>query len=427
MSIATALDERVRVMREEFVKLTSNENPSAEDIEAAVKFDADLKTIETQLEQARRLEDARSERQRDVEEKLEAEKVAAKAGITRPRFNGSSPTEPDTGLKEWVEVAPRRLSDLLLSSKEYQQLASTVAWPQDNRRIEVPCFKQVPFRTLEQKAAGDPIMASQFNPTITDTFLDPHWVSEINVYDLIQKRPIQATSIQFYTATMPWVGGPTPVAEGALKPEIQLRWTPVTKPVETIAQWTKLTVQALSDVAGIREAVDEDLRNVLMRKVDDLLINGTGVAPEILGFWAWPGIATQIFATDAMTTIATAISTIVSAGAGSPTAILMHPTNWQTVRLTQVNGVYFWGPPTETGITRIFGIPVITNVSIPAGFALVGDFRFARIYQSMGVTFIVGWEGQDLIKNLQTIVCEIRLVLAVRRPQAFIKADIVTP
>jgi Phage capsid family len=426
MSIATALDERVRVMREEFVKLTSNDNPSAEDLEAAVKFDADLKSVEGQLDVARRLEDAREERRLAIEEKLQAEKDAAKALITRPRFGPAQEAVPDTGLKEYVQVA-RTFSDLLFSSKQYQQLASSVAWPADNVRIEVPMFKEVPYRTREQKAAGDPITAAQFNPILTDTSLEPHWVSPINIYDLIQKRPVQATSIQFYVATMPWVGGPLAVAEAALKPEIQLRWAPVTKPVETIGEWTKLTVQALADVAGIREAVDEDLRTILMRKVDDYLINGTGTPPEILGFWAWPGIATQVFATDAIRTIAGAISAIESAGAGSPTTILMNPTDWQAIRLTQQNGVYYWGPPTEQGITRIFGLPVITNNAIPVGFALVGDFRYARIYQSMGVTFIVGWEGQDLIKNLQTIVCEIRLVLAVRRPQAFIKADIVTP
>jgi len=44
-----------------------------------------------------------------------------------------------------------------------------------------------------------------------------------------------------------------------------------------------------------------------------------------------------------------------------------------------------------------------------------------------GVTFIVGLKNDDLIKNQQTIVCEARLALAIRRPSAFVNADIVTP
>jgi hypothetical protein len=39
----------------------------------------------------------------------------------------------------------------------------------------------------------------------------------------------------------------------------------------------------------------------------------------------------------------------------------------------------------------------------------------------MGITFIVGLKNDDLIKNLQTIVCEERVSLAVRRPGAFAK------
>jgi hypothetical protein len=58
---------------------------------------------------------------------------------------------------------------------------------------------------------------------------------------------------------------------------------------------------------------------------------------------------------------------------------------------------------------------------MPAGFALVADFRMATLYQRLGITFIVGLKNDDLIKNLQTIVCEERLALAVRRPGAFAK------
>jgi hypothetical protein len=58
---------------------------------------------------------------------------------------------------------------------------------------------------------------------------------------------------------------------------------------------------------------------------------------------------------------------------------------------------------------------------MPAGFALVGDFSYATFYQRMGVTFIVGLKNDDLIKNITTIVCELRGTLAVTRPGAFAK------
>lgn len=143
MSFSSALVEEVRAKQDEFHKMTSKEDPTSEDIEVAKKFDADLKLLEAKRDSALQLEEAREDRLRAIEEKLAAEKDAQKASITRPRFTSSAPPEPDTGLKEYVPVA-RTFSDLLFSSKQYQQLASSVAWPADNVRIEVPMFKEVP-------------------------------------------------------------------------------------------------------------------------------------------------------------------------------------------------------------------------------------------------------------------------------------------
>ena len=217
------------------------------------------------------------------------------------------------------------------------------------------------------------------------------------------------------------------VAEGALKPEVQLRWVPVDAPLEVVAEWTAITLQALSDVPQMRAIIDEDLRNLLVNKIDQQILNGTGTPPEITGILTVPGLPTQAFVTDALTTIATAISTIQFAGGASPTGIVMNPTDWQAIRLLNSNGVYYFGMPTEIGVQRLWGVPVVLSVNMPAGFALVGDFSFATLFESWGVRFIVGWKNDDLIRNLETIVCEARIALAVRRTGAFVKADIVTP
>jgi len=171
----------------------------------------------------------------------------------------------------------------------------------------------------------------------------------------------------------------------------------------------------------------DDLRALLMLKIDEKLLAGSGTPPEIRGIINTVGIQTQAFTTDALTTLANAVGKVVNSGAGYPTGIVMNPADWQTVRTTTVAGIWPFGSPSDAGVMRIWGIPVVVSVNQAAGFAIVGDFSFGSIFERWGVTFIVGLKNDDLIKNLQTIVCEARLALAIRRPAAFVNADIVTP
>jgi HK97 family phage major capsid protein len=322
--------------------------------------------------------------------------------------------------KRWIGAQPApSVFDNFLSSKDYQARVKGGHFHGITYRVEVP-------GTV--KAAGDPIMSTQFGPRTTDQTVPPHYGVMPTVYDLFRVVPVSGTSsVRYFQATMPITGSPAFIAEGAAKPEVQPRWTPVDAPIETIAEWTAVTLQALDDVPALRAVLEDDLRRLLLLEIDDHLLNGTGTTPDIRGVLNTVGIGTQAFTTDALNTISLAITQIVSSGAGYPTGIVMNPANWQAVRMLNTSGVWYFGSPAEAGVSRVFGVPVVPSSAMPTGFALVGDFSFGTIFERWGVTFIVGLKDDDLIKNLQTIVCEARLALAIRRPSAFVNADVVTP
>ena len=421
MGIATKIGEQVNALRDEFVKATANETPSPEDIERAIKMDADLKVLEKQYSDAQGLEQA-AELRRESQEKMRAEaelKASDYSTVNRPRLSPDPRPSPEDETAAAFAPFPgmsKSLSDYFVRS-DYAKSLVKHGWPSSDVRFDVPIKREV-------KAAGDPITTANFGRIMSEDQGIPHPVPEGVVYELITKVPASVSAIRFLTATMPITGDAAPVAEAALKPEVQLRWAPVTLPLETIAEWTAVTIQALADFPALRQLIDTDLRNILMNKVDDQLLNGTGTTPQILGIMNTPGVATQAFVTDIPTSIITAITTIVTSGNGTPTAILMNAVDWQGVRTTvNAQGAFLWGPPTDQGVMRMWGVPVYAVPKLAAGMAIVGDFRFATIFQSMGVTFIVGWKNDDIIRNLQTIVCEIRLMLALRRPAAFIKVD----
>jgi hypothetical protein len=437
MGLSTELGEKREALRQEFLKATAVDKPTNEDFEKAQKIDIDLSAIEKQYNTARALDQAAEDRKAAAEaEKQQKEELMPVpfGGTDRALKNGaqfaqaSNSTTNGWGMKavpselfdKWLYAQkPKNVFDGFIESPQYQAMAKSHHFHGINYTVEVP-------GTI--KAAGDPITSAQFGARTTDPTLSPHYTTMANVYDLFRVVPVSGTSsIRFFQATMPLANNAAFIAEGAPKPEVQPRWAPVDAPIETVAEWTAVTLQALDDIPQLRAVLEDDLRRMLILKIDEKLLTGTGTPPEIRGILNTVGIQTQAFTTDTLTTLANAIGKVVSVGAGYPTGIVMNPADWQGVRTITVNGVWAFGSPTEQGVMRIWGIPVVMSVNQAAGFAIVADFSYGTIYERWGVTFIVGLKNDDLIRNQQTIVCEARLALAIRRPAAFVNADIVTP
>jgi hypothetical protein len=63
-------------------------------------------------------------------------------------------------------------------------------------------------------------------------------------------------------------------------------------------------------------------------------------------------------------------------GRAIPTHHLIHPTDWQDVRLTRTaDGIYIFGSPTDSGPDRLWGLPVVQQDADAAGTGYVGSFQ----------------------------------------------------
>ncbi|MBA2559204.1 MAG: phage major capsid protein, partial [Propionibacteriales bacterium] len=104
-------------------------------------------------------------------------------------------------------------------------------------------------------------------------------------------------------------------------------------------------------------------------------------------------------------------------------AVVLHPNNWQTIRLmTTADGIYLFGPPSQTGASTLWGLNTVVTTAMTANTALVGAFRAgAEVFRRTDMSLQVGWINDQFVKNQRTIVVEERLALVCFRPSAFTK------
>lgn len=211
-------------------------------------------------------------------------------------------------------------------------------------------------------------------------------------------------------------------AEGAAKPESALGYTERTEPVQKIATWIPVTDEALQDWPQLRSIIDGRLRLFIQLREDSQLLVGNGTSPNISGILDRAGIQTQAKGADPTPDAIYKAMTKIRVGAfADPTGVVMHPNDWQDIRLLRtVDGIYIWGSPADPGPERIWGLSVVQTTALTENTGLVGAFNQAQIFRREGIRIDISTEHDDFFTtNKAAIRAEERLALAVYRPAAF--------
>lgn len=160
------------------------------------------------------------------------------------------------------------------------------------------------------------------------------------------------------------------VAEGVQKPESSFVTAARVAEARKIATWLPdVNREALQDVQELQSFLDDFLVAALLQAEDKALITGDGIAPNILGLANVPGKQTQAFVTDQVETVRKAV-TKLQLEYYSPTALLMHPTNWEATELLKdLNGKYILIPSNATprgagGPSSLWAIAVIISKEV---------------------------------------------------------------
>lgn len=290
--------------------------------------------------------------------------------------------------KEWLANKPVESQVFHTGMRLKAVLTTTTGWPAESIRSGV--VTPYPARQLRVAEAI------------------PHIETMQNSFTYLEETTLDNQAIE--------------IAEGALKPESNLALTERTSPIRKIATFLSATDEQLSDVPAVGDYLEQRLAYFVGARVDQQILNGNGVAPNLQGIIGTTGVQTQAKGVDPTPdAIQKAMDKIRVIGFAEPNLVVAHPNDWSEVKLLrETTGQYIWGSPSAAGPDSVWGKSVLVTSAMPEGTMLVGDFlNFVQIVERERFNIKIGYAGEDFLRNRKSYVGETRIGLVVYRPTAF--------
>jgi len=286
------------------------------------------------------------------------------ARAVRPQFSSSGRETRDSGLGTRDSGPGTRdpgLGKLIMESRAIREFRGGIG---ESAMIDVD------VKTLMSTSAGwDP------EDTRTGKLLFSAQQAP-RVIDLVPKTTTQQSTVVYMEETT-HTNNAAETAEAGTYPESALAYQEKTSEVRKIAVSLPVTDEQLEDVPRMQDLIDNRLRFMLMKRLDSQILVGNGTAPNLRGVNNLSGINTQAKGADPVfDAIHKGAVLIQTTAFVDPDGIVMHPSDWQDIRLTRTSsGEYIYGNPWEETIPRLFGLPVVITTHQTQNTAVVGAWR----------------------------------------------------
>lgn len=231
-------------------------------------------------------------------------------------------------------------------------------------------------KTLMSRSAG-------WNP---ESLREPGYVpaasAPIMILDMIPTLPTKQAAIKYMEQTTR-TSNAAERAEGGTYGEAAFVLTERSVTVETVGVWIPVTDEQLEDEAEAAAMIDLELPMMLRQRMDLQALVGDGTTPNILGVNNKASIQTQAKGADPVfDAVHKGLTKVRVTGRAMPDLIVMHPNDWEGVRLTRTaDGLYILGNPYDQIRPQLWGLPVAISDNQTENTAILGDFGgYARLY-----------------------------------------------
>lgn len=275
---------------------------------------------------------------------------------------------------------------------------------------------------------------TQVEQTVVEAFRRP-----LVIADLLASGTLDGQAITYFVEGA-MEGDFSTVGENGKKPQMHfINPTAVTDALKKIAGYIKESDEMITDLPFLVSAINTRLLYRLGLFEENQVLDGDGVGTNLRGLLRRSGIQTMGASADAKTDnpdklfrARTAVSTATGFEADG---IVIHPTDYQALRLAKDGNQQYYGGGFFAGQYGIGGVPVdpplwglrtVVTPAIAQGTVAVGAFRAAAtLYRKGGVRVeATNSNEDDFVNNRVTIRAEERVALAVRVPSAIVKVTL---
>jgi len=198
------------------------------------------------------------------------------------------------------------------------------------------------------------------------------------------------------------------IAEGALKPLADADYQTSKAPVKEVAVRWKFTKRLMAHAPSVVVDFAEHANELVEQKIDDQLLNGTGVGNNLTGLETIASafiVPTQLAGYYADANIYDAIMAIATQVRlanfkGSLTTVLNTVWMAKMKGIKNVDGDYIIPPFVSPDGTMVGDVKVVFSNKIPDTDILVGDLKKFNLVMAENITYDEGYENDDFSKNL---------------------------
>ena len=387
------------------------------------------------------------DRQTELRQRIEGEREKEKFRHALGEFEtlglssvDRNPVRSEAQAETRAKAGLMTLGDYLVNSPDWEAIQARAKAQNgvprrfETSKIEVP--PEVVNRSLRMKAAGDPVLESDNaavfagGPGPLTTFLGletPGFVQfPPTVEDLLTTVPVTTgNNVTYPIVKTRTQASATPQTEGGAKAGTEYEFDMVTKVLETIAAYVKLSTQFIEDAPGLVAYINTDLPLQVRQNVETTIVAalyaatfGTGGGDSVDG----TGVSSTNNGFDALLEAIT----VIQENGGNPNAVIITPLDWAFLLASKDNENRYLGGGPFTATSNPWNLRFVVTPSADPGMPLVGDFnRGAKLYSRGGYQVdSTNSDQDDFIKNKFTVRAERRVITGVTYPEFFVGAQI---
>ncbi len=250
--------------------------------------------------------------------------------------------------------------------------------------------------------------------------------AKLTAYDIFNKIPVSDNNTNGVIRYYDWdiataVRAAATIAEGAVFPESTAKWVKKTLNIEKIGDTLPVSEEFFEDSAMFAAELNMFLDTNVKIKRNGQIVNGDGVSPNLNGLVttvsAYTAPVSGIIDANIYDLFVKVSEDITDTGGAkyAPDFGLMNITDINKMKLKKdANNNYIIPPFVNRDGNEVAGMMVLEENSIVANTMVIGDSRYARIYERQGITIARGLVNAQFAEDMETLKVRTRLAFLIR-------------